>query len=949
MSIFRFVLFFTIQFFIVYSFNASNDVPDTNKKRCDGLITIIPPTTSLEVCAQPSDNSKSKNPTIKVNLDFSYFLGISFGYPDSESQDLAHGDCYFRYAFPNFLRYCARIAKPAQTDNSDPKNPKTFDADPGYTDGYHINSNSRWVKDDVLKYEQYIKSDASETAYQKCSNLLKDPSIIPNPIACSSCPNSISSGSCTVTFDMKTSQPKICLYRDPWVLDVFDIKGPDLWDWWPHYQPIHVGSKELSIVGELLKTILKIGTSGVGLLSGLLGKIFSLGFLDNIVQYILDFINMFGDKIIEYLFQLNRVADPLADGACVNIPLGPNPPPYCKTIADCNNKSIPYATLEQICPTLATNLIKDNDGLITQQDLVTRVIDGDNIQTFKNDNTIVNKKDLKSTMANCVPPLDLPLDLNNNPDQVRNNVINNAVRVSYSSQIPACVYDTDSNSNEDHIKDNKRFSAGMCARFNVGKANVTEDLIPPCSPNSINNSQCVNISPIYKYSKNTFYKAIYKIDAVSTTNPNTKQTNSFSKTKTLIGIDIGDFKDVSINYAKNETSKSFSLTDIVGDAHKYQIKSYGTNDKPSNSICLYKNSKLISCVTRAQPPQPQIYDCKLAPKLGVQNCSNTFQNPSAIFGIKIGKDEIYKVVDKKSMKNLDIAGISIYSFISDDNFIYPPFNVQDKKHVMTTKDNARMTIVGDYDPDLPSADFITDNISNMPKISNHDYLMGLEYYKGDYKYGGKYLCIDNSNYTKCPMNAQDCVLTKTQDSLCTNSTSSENRCIASSDPKDRVWPTYKNSSNIKDQILENGQCYVPKSIQTIITSLSTPSGASMPDFNMNPCDSGQPVIDESSDSTKIVRNKNSLEQGLCIEIPQPDPCPGTQTMSIFLPPNSDDGFAVWPKTDYGHLAEGKCAVQFGYIPSPLGNPSRYCLVDTNNGKTSFGKVKNPCIKIPIKK
>jgi hypothetical protein len=109
-----------------------------------------------------------------------------------------------------------------------------------------------------------------------------------------------------------------------------------------------------------------------------------------------------------------------------------------------------------------------------------------------------------------------------------------------------------------------------------------------------------------------------------------------------------------------------------------------------------------------------------------------------------------------------------------------------------------------------------------------------------------------------------------------------------------------------------------------------------PSRDKNPCVSDQPnpSIDDTKEVKKIYRSKNSIEQGLCIAIPQPENCKAIDSG------DNSSGFATWTETGYGEFAKGSCIA--GY----QGSPTRFCLININDGSTAFDSVQNPCTKIP---
>jgi hypothetical protein len=168
----------------------------------------------------------------------------------------------------------------------------------------------------------------------------------------------------------------------------------------------------------------------------------------------------------------------------------------------------------------------------------------------------------------------------------------------------------------------------------------------------------------------------------------------------------------------------------------------------------------------------------------------------------------------------------------------------------------------------------------------------------------------------------------------------EKLCVASGKLQDRIWPKAPDKDELEDinkLILKDRQCYIPISYRNIFTNQDTASGYNPP-IEKSPCDlpdTNQSFysIDDNTSTSFALRNKNSVEQGLCISIPQPQPCPAI----------IDSNGTSWPTTEYGEKANGSC--KNGYT----GKPERYCFINVDNGITSFGDIINPCVAETIKK
>jgi hypothetical protein len=933
------------------------------EKQCDRTFNMLV-LSLIDICPKPSELSDFKDPKIQVTTAWSTFIGNYL----NTSDHLSNGQCMYYPSWPLSIRYCARIAQ--ITPDVDPtKDPKK---DPGYTKSEHINNDSITEKDEAAKYEQIIESDDNNTAKKKCLALQKhDPVFSTQSVdICNKCPDEPNEPNrpkktCTISFDYYSTDPKLCLYRDPWLLDMMLFPGAavlmyDPFDYNPIYQPFHAGTQ--STFGTILIVFLDLG---VGSLEGLLGLIPGV---KNIIQFFGNLIKVFGESIVKALTMMNSKAYPIgSDGGCVNIPLGPNPPPYCKTL-NCKNITM-KPKLEKICPTTVSRVVKNDKGIITEQDLVTKTNYDIITQTIKNLDT--DKPDLQKPTYT-----DSPAGLDNcvTSDNYTNNFVHNSVRISYSWPLDLCKYDVSeapSGSTKERKleqkQDNKKFDAGMCVRISPTREKIDENMmrysgiIKACGNTGVDEGVCVHVSQGATLAQNKQYRINSKLDVVHSGATN----NDNNISMILTGIDIGDFQDVAIT---NNSSPTTSLYDINNQGTTYTLTAYGDDGKfttaPKNSICSYQGDKLLACVKRADPPQAQIYDCTT--KLGKQSCISTSQNPTAIVGVEVGGDRLYDIISKKNKDNFNIFGLSIKFFVTDETFLYPPFD-KDQKNVVPDKDDKAVqsvTIIGKYDPDISVSSISDQQLSKMPNIGDdYTYISGLEYYKGDYRYGGKYLCLDNSKYVSCPNNPQDCVLVKTKNSSCKKIATDQEKattdsspdlsqvCTASTSLDDRLWPqapSVKDKESLNSLILkesdpENNQCYTPKAYQDMIQH--------MKDKNMsisidNPCklpipeditDIKQRIkstedIDERVNTKVAIRNKNSIEQGLCVELPQPEDCKAIDVAT------EDSSFATWNATKYGEQAKGVCAS--GYF----GSPTRYCVVNVDDGQTHFGKITGTCSK-----
>ncbi|MFK7967569.1 MAG: hypothetical protein AB8B68_00115 [Rickettsiaceae bacterium] len=79
----------------------------------------------------------------------------------------------------------------------------------------------------------------------------------------------------------------------------------------------------------------------------------------------------------------------------------------------------------------------------------------------------------------------------------------------------------------------------------------------------------------------------------------------------------------------------------------------------------------------------------------------------------------------------------------------------------------------------------------------------------------------------------------------------------------------------------------------------------------------------------ILRDKTSYEMGLCTTISQPNCAAVTNYTS------QDDGYAIWPETQVGHIATGTCRTGDIAVVDPL---QRWCVPNPENQTFSFSKL-----------
>jgi hypothetical protein len=953
-----------IVIFLILTFVARIGYSDNN---CDENFSFLS-FAFVNICPKLSPESSIDSPKIGVLVKWRHLFGQS-DYK-TEFYNLSHGQCIFYHnlSAPS-IRYCARIANPDLYDTNEPQK-IIAEADTGYTKGKHIDQDGNIVDDKPALYEQFIMKDANNTSYENCIELLRTElkSFNLDESICDICQNK---NSCNITFSNLTDKPKLCLYDDP-CAEYFNknvMPSGDIYDTNPFYQPLHSGhDQNIATLVQLLSAVATVGQGAVDGITQLLGTLLApLGgeVLANLIIYL---VNILGAGVVDLLLasgKLNAIASPFKGiGICTEFPIGPNPPAYCPTIDSSNSHSLQKAKVELLCATNVTKTLRDSDGNIIEQDLVTTTPSQIFTETMIMDKTNPTSKFTSTPsmvgQAKCQTPTYVySIDSN----KVQNNFINNAVRVSYSLKIPRCQFDMEPINPTDqekvqYTKDKKKFQSGSCVRINgtVPQEQMDLGLIKSCLGGG-GAVPCANMAISNVNTQRPIYRLTTKLKA--TYNPD----KTISTIMVIDGVDIGDYKDVVIAYNDNNIgnkylTSSVTLNDPDENKIPYTVQLVGDEqygDQLPNTICIYKGVALsqnkVGCVQRAEAPQLQIYPCK------DNKCISTFQNPSGTIEMQIGKTIIAKNIESTDIKTpITIAGTTANIIITDENLSYIPFNTNDTQHVVIDKTMPYLrpdTIIGNYYPKVDASSYDSSNISQlsqMPTIDNKKYLKGLEYYKGEYRYGGKYLCMDNTKYVNCPQNPKDCVLAKVSNPGCTNPNNGvpkdsrgnpeyDKVCVASQAVQDRICPAAPQKDlkdlALTDLVLQDNMCYVPSSYRRLIDPTNPILN---PSLDKHPCvnDQPNPAIDDTTNVTVVPRPKNFVEQGLCIEIPQPETCKAIDSG------DNSSGFATWDETNYGELANGKCIA--GY----QGSPTRFCLININDGSTAFDSVQNPCTKIEEK-
>lgn len=639
-------------------------------------------------------------------------------------------------------RLCARVALPA---NGEKGSPEYRSADPGYSKykyargkGYaktyrdrSINENDTYFMMDSTGWEVEIPSfiDADGNPFQQ-------------------------------------KMPKICVYEDFTVLDI--IRGKfDLIDIMPNSQAMHYNPGTHPVV-KVITSIIRFASQMKKMLPNLLLKVLSfipgLDFLAPVLDFIFYLINWQAELLAWVLENVGRINNSVGDYpiGCVELPLGPYPPPFPKTLQD-----FPQA------PTL---------------------------------NNICAYNDKPSKAKPCVP------------SNVKNNYINNAVRIGYDNLVPLC----DNLDEEDlELEDGE---SPRCAMLDGGLTTASilhqslqNDVIPACDQEGVNglcadflrrkhfcditydsgdqpyNFNCkAGYRLVYGLKRGTnITKQLYYDEAI----PECKQ-DSEDACQMIWGINIGPFMDVSLKFPEREyfymtgeirknvsmyatpfnqsTDPSAQIQDTrrkgrfdISVSRQTMEDSETGYTQESQEICAYDKTfpgltRVVGCVARPKPPLPmKIQNC--ADSDAKLTCRSTMFDPKMIVGFEaeggdVGTiDETYGILGIQhispsgvddSAAVINLAGYDVKAVATDDDFRVMPFTGSDAL--------SQSIITGNYkDNKLP---FYVYRDTVVPR-SGAVYLNGLAYNNQVYYGGGTKVCISKVPELSCtPESEENCVL-----------------------------------------------------------------------------------------------------------------------------------------------------------------------------------------------
>lgn len=601
-------------------------------------------------------------------------------------------------------RICARIAFPKNQD-------KGISADPGYTLRKHLDDDGVTVDDDVI-----YGVDGKP--------IVLDP-------------------------------PKLCAYLDPSLLESGALSStfhgsasaliPDIMDINPLKQPIHKTTSLHPLVKVILFIMQHSGNQGM---SNMLNLLFNS--LEGQEIPGLDTIKLIMDMYFEirsYMSsdaamvaamqefgQINRVV--LSNLGCVNIPIGPYPPPYCNQLSITKAPAITH----DVCP-----LIRDESGILIPKD---------------------STSDKPCVVSNLV-----------------NNALHNTIRISIDKMVPLCL---SGQHNSDCVT--IRNINAMPSILHIMTTN--KDIVPACS-SSTTNSPCIEID-YNKCDQNAIgCQSEYRIVYQSKTGTKSSINSYFSSDladcalginnncQAVWGVNAGTYQDTALIFPEIETygnwtplQHNLSITDHDGNERNFTIAIVRTITEKSNitqepyQICVFEGNVVIGCQERQPLPKPKIYDCTNPPQHISLQCQSTHYEPKFIASIKIDNNHSSVIVEPLSLYNqnsnrhqVNLGGYDFTSFVTDKNYTTMPFS--------GSNSHSPSSIYGDYvvkskyDGYYASIPYGVNKDGEFYQIPNVQYVKGLEYINGKYIRGGDYTCLQFDQREKCsPSHTKNCILTK---------------------------------------------------------------------------------------------------------------------------------------------------------------------------------------------
>ncbi|KJV54934.1 hypothetical protein OCHUTO_1032 [Orientia chuto str. Dubai] len=568
--------------------------------------------------------------------------------------------------------------------------------------------------------------------------------------------------------------PKLCVYVDPSLTSLSSLLDP--FDYNPINQPLHSGS-QIFPVGKILIELINAGVGLSDALASLVGIVvdkIGLSFLKDVVRFIGQVIQFIGSKFIDILknvFDLNRVVNPEVLG-CVELPLGPFPPPFYNEL---QKTAFGKISITPICTKEELNL---------ENLQKTNIMDG----------------------SQCAV------------SNIHNNVINNAIRISNSYQLPLC-----SGGEEGEAS----YQANQCIKIQnielFGPSVIRKkynDILRPCN-HSNPGEPCINYNGCQEGDNKLLgcqgigFRVLYTtnikgaiVDDLSKLEPSDKFNyclpdcvgarcpipanpgassccDGAQLCQRIYGVDVGNFDDKKLVFHQNKIKEG--KNGLVKESFKFSgknlialitrttrsvcqelLQSLDGNvtcdgakiihEQTPDDICVYNTSSkkpLIGCVKRATPPLPTAFKCS--------NSQNNHFKPD--IGIKLKVQEAETNYSLEGCIEAKHSHHQNSNNFTEDDKDDAQFNINlagyDYAAYVTDSKGSVLPNVGtkwgkyDSEPPAKAQDVLSPN-------AKYRYLRGIEFINNEYVVGGKLICINpNSNsISKCPLDEKMCVLAK---------------------------------------------------------------------------------------------------------------------------------------------------------------------------------------------
>lgn len=744
------------------------------------------------MCAEPVQNINFFNPQVTVRVqDCNAVWCMAF----TETLN-GDGECMMRPGplIMPLVRICARIAVPQDIQN--PAEPATTSPntpqDPGYTPSIALFNGVAPIPASSVPPNVPLPGPVSNlSSGQSYSGVtLLDPLIIGedgSPIA--------------------SQHPKLCTYYDPWMLELIMVDPAtipffDPMDYNPVKQPFQTGSGVSPIAkaiidfveaGETLASDTIIG-GPFGPLAGAAvrtGAAAAGGTFNSIISFVPKCIDFLGKHtfiaMLKYFGQFNKIV--YESLGCVNLSLGPFPPPYNPKIT----VPSPSGIVESVC---------------------------------------VNNSTVNGAQVTHHPTIDNPCAIS----VLRNNAIHNTVRVGFHTLLPLCLPATTTAAAQTPEHDNccTITTSGTLAASSIHGL-LTNDTIPNCN-NSLNQNICVNTPSTITASQfrvqygmqygeiiaNDFYDASHSAATDCVGNMNVI-------CQLVLGVDVGNFVDIPVIFPAIEISNDTTtiqsanglvnnnissgapnqhITDNVGGHFAYYskdpalsvatisdpagaLRTFYANITRTNSggqdpsmVCVYEQTggspnvqfdNVVGCISRAATPTPSVYDCSNSPT-NLITCNNAdIFAPQFLVQLKssdgfdstIAPLSVQSVNTNPGMQTINLAGFDYNAFVTDNENHQMPFSGSHAFGAASRFGNyLPYTITGSALSDpapVPPVTPAPSTTNPNPLPTGAIYLNGLEYQNNSYSKGGDYICVSNndSQMTPCSIETpQNCVLTK---------------------------------------------------------------------------------------------------------------------------------------------------------------------------------------------